>query len=186
MQYQLPQFIEVEDKIIGPFTFRQFVYIAGGAGLCYMAYALARQIFSLPLFIALIPPIPIAIFAFALAFYKVNNRPFITVVESAMKYYSGGRLYLWRKEAREVQQATPEKEPVAGLVAPRLSGSKLKDLSWSLDVSDNKAVAEKIEDTANLYKHQTSMTSAPRPVDLSEKYSYHNANSKTNTSVHTN
>ncbi|TSC61742.1 MAG: SsrA-binding protein, partial [Parcubacteria group bacterium Athens0416_74] len=32
MQFQVPQFIEVEDKIVGPLTFKQFVFIAGGLG----------------------------------------------------------------------------------------------------------------------------------------------------------
>lgn len=36
MQFQVPQFIEVEDKIFGPLTFKQFVYIAGGVALMYL------------------------------------------------------------------------------------------------------------------------------------------------------
>ena len=38
MQFQVPQFIEVEDKIFGPLTFKQFVYVAGGAGLAYLVW----------------------------------------------------------------------------------------------------------------------------------------------------
>ncbi len=33
MRFEVPQFIDVEDKIFGPFTFKQFLYLAGGAGL---------------------------------------------------------------------------------------------------------------------------------------------------------
>ena len=52
MQYQLPQFIDIEDKIVGPLTFKQFIYIAGGAGICFIAYRL------LPFWVAVIviPP----------------------------------------------------------------------------------------------------------------------------------
>ena len=32
MQFQVPQFIEIEDKIFGPLTFKQFIYLAGGVG----------------------------------------------------------------------------------------------------------------------------------------------------------
>ena len=33
MMFSVPQFIDVEDKIIGPLTLKQFIYLAGGAGL---------------------------------------------------------------------------------------------------------------------------------------------------------
>ena len=38
MQYQVPQFIDVEDKIFGPFTFKQFIYMIGGIALSYIIY----------------------------------------------------------------------------------------------------------------------------------------------------
>ena len=36
MQYQVPQFIEVEDKIFGPLTFKQLVYVVGGEPCFYL------------------------------------------------------------------------------------------------------------------------------------------------------
>ena len=38
MQFKVPQFLDIEDKIFGPFTFKEFVYLAGGAGLCFILY----------------------------------------------------------------------------------------------------------------------------------------------------
>jgi len=38
MRFKVPQFIDIEDKIFGPFSFKQFVYLAGGAGLCYIFF----------------------------------------------------------------------------------------------------------------------------------------------------
>ena len=40
MQFQVPQFIEIEDKIFGPLTFKQFIYLAGGGGLCFLLYTI--------------------------------------------------------------------------------------------------------------------------------------------------
>ena len=76
MNFQVPQFIEIEDKIFGPLTFKQFIYIAGSAGLAFICYAF------LPLFIAFIPILIIVAFGLALAFYQVNERPFIFTIES--------------------------------------------------------------------------------------------------------
>ena len=39
MQFQVPQFLDVEDKIVGPFTIKQFIYLAGGVGMGYSQHA---------------------------------------------------------------------------------------------------------------------------------------------------
>lgn len=134
MRFQVPQFIDVEDKIFGPFTFRQFVYLAGGAGLSFLLWRL------LPNFIALLLIIPVGAFAGALAFIKVNNRPFIDMVESAFNYFLRDKLYLWKKEKKKAAEAkkTSAEEAKAPQYVPTLSESKLHDISWGLDVFDSR------------------------------------------------
>ena len=132
MRYQVPQFIEIEDKIFGPLTIKQFIYLCGGAGISYLVYA-ATSAF-LPLLVIILIVLPIIAFAVALAFYKINNKPLINVVESALKYYVGGKLYIWKKDVRPIikQEQTATQNP---LTLPKLSESKLKDLAWNLDIS---------------------------------------------------
>lgn len=127
MRFQVPQFIEVEDKLFGPLTLKQFLYLAGGAGIIVVAFSF------LPKFLAFLIALPILIVSLALSFYKVNNRPFINAFESFFKYTVGEKLYIWKKEAKE-GKAGIRKEANPQLLVPRLSDSKLKDLSWSLDV----------------------------------------------------
>ncbi|HMA77641.1 MAG TPA: PrgI family protein, partial [Candidatus Paceibacterota bacterium] len=69
MRFEVPQFIEVEDKIFGPFTWRQFIYLIGGGGIAAVLFITNGFLF---LFIGL----PIGALAILLAFYPVNNRPF--------------------------------------------------------------------------------------------------------------
>jgi hypothetical protein len=136
MEYQVPQFIEVEDKIFGPFTLKQFIYLAGGAGLC------AILIIYLHI-IGFILSIPVIAFVLALAFYKVNSKSFIEILEAGFNYYIGGRLYLWRKDAPPKAQA-----PITPVAAPAtreklgLSAGKLRELAWSLDIKDVTAAQE--------------------------------------------
>jgi hypothetical protein len=135
MEYQVPQFIEVEDKIFGPFTFKQFVYIAGGVGLCAIAF------FYLPVIFALLVSLPVAAFAGALAFYKVNNKPFEDVLEAGFSYFLGSRLYLWKKVPKSEKDApSAPTGPVAPPERPKvmLERGKLHDLAWSLDIKDRK------------------------------------------------
>lgn len=135
MKYQVPQFIGVEDKIFGPFTFKQFAYLAGSAGACFLSYKL------LPAYIGIIVAIPFGMLGAALAFYKVNGRPFIDVVQSAFEYITKNRLYIWKKEDNKPKSAEEAEEKAVqsfmpGSAIPKLSDSKLKELSWSLDIND--------------------------------------------------
>jgi hypothetical protein len=133
MRHQVPQFIEVKDKIFGPLTFKQFVYLVGAGGFLFLSIRM------LPLFIALIVALPVVALGLALAFYKVNGMPFIFTLEAAFKYFIGGKLYIWKKETKEKEKEAEKKE--TQVYIPKLSSSKLSDLSWELDIK------EKIEES---------------------------------------
>ena len=131
MNFQVPQFIEVEDKIFGPLTFKQFVYLAGGAGAIFIIYTL------LPLWLGLWLIIPIALLALALAFYKVNNRSFVYVLEAGFRYLFRAKLYLWQRQDRVAQATSIVIGAERPIEIPKLSQSKLRDLAWSLDIKEN-------------------------------------------------
>ena len=67
MQYQVPQFIELEDKIVGPLTIKQFGYIAGAGAICFIFFFTLR--FGFALFLSA----PVGSLALALAFGKVKG-----------------------------------------------------------------------------------------------------------------
>ncbi|MEY3783922.1 MAG: hypothetical protein RLZZ230_244 [Candidatus Parcubacteria bacterium] len=92
MRFEVPQFIEIEDKIFGPLTWRQFLYLSGGVGMS------AVMFFTLPFLLFVILGLPLAILSGALAFYPVNNRPFSFFLEAILNYVSRQRLYLWRQK----------------------------------------------------------------------------------------
>ena len=136
MRFQVPQFIEVEDKIFGPLTIKQFVYLVGSGGLAFVAVKL------LPTFIGVILGLPLIAFGIALAFYKPNERqPFVLFVEYAFRYFFSEKLYIWRKQDKKpVAQATGggadgERSDLDALYVPRLADSKLKDMTWNLDIA---------------------------------------------------
>lgn len=131
MQFQVPQFIEIEDKLFGPFTFKQFTYLVGGGGMIFVLYKI------LPFFIAVLIIIPIAILTLALTFYKINGKPFIFYLQAAIEYAMRSRLYIWKQ--RLVKPGTEKSEgtlPQITSVVPKVSKSRLSDISWNLDVSE--------------------------------------------------
>lgn len=132
MQFQVPQFIEMEDKIVGPMTFRQFVYVAGGAGLAYLLWRLFPTFIGAPLALGAIG------LGAALAFMQYNGRPLILALESGFYYFLRTKLYLWDTERKSKKK---KEEIEAAAVAPqipipKLSDSKLHELAWSLDIKE--------------------------------------------------
>jgi hypothetical protein len=95
MRFEVPQFIEIEDKIFGPLTWRQFLYLGGGVGLGVVLF------FTTSFLVFLFVGLPVTILAGALAFYPVNNRPFSFFLEAIIEYVRGHKLYLW-KQRREI------------------------------------------------------------------------------------
>lgn len=132
MQFQVPQFIEIEDKIFGPLTLKQFLYLAGGVGA-----SIALFIYIPIKIIAILLIIPVAAFSLALTFYKINNKPFIDTVQSAFYYFLGGKLYLWKKQEKKKVLKIQEQKKGSLLSVPKMSESKLKDLTWSLDIKES-------------------------------------------------
>lgn len=131
MQHQVPQFIDVEDKIFGPLTAKQFFYVVAGASMIFIMYVF------LQLWLVIILGIPIGSFFAALAFLKLNGIPFIKIVSNALTYASSNRLFLWKK----VPKAVKSEQEILGtqleLSGTKLTQNKLQDLSWSLDVQKN-------------------------------------------------
>lgn len=128
-QYQVPQFIDIEDKIIGPLTLKQFIYLAAGGGAIVAAFYLLPFI----LFIAI--ALPIGGLSLGLAFLKINGVPFPKILASMIGYLMKPHLYLWKQLPPEVKkEVLPSTETETAMTVPKLTESKLQDLSWSLDI----------------------------------------------------
>lgn len=137
MQFKVPQFLDIEDKIFGPFTFSEFSYLVGGAGLSFIIYKLFG------FFLGFIPIILVVGFSLALVFYKPNNKPFINMLENGFKYLIQDKLFIWkRKTQKKDNKNGKQKKSIetqeSAIEGPKLTGSKLNDLAWSLDVLDLK------------------------------------------------
>ncbi|HAQ02675.1 TPA: hypothetical protein DEP30_00620 [Candidatus Nomurabacteria bacterium] len=133
MQFKVPQFIDIEDKIFGPFTFRQFAYLIGGGGIVYVLYRL------LPFWISIFLILPIIGLTICLVFVKINTKPFEYYLEAAFTYFISSKLYIWKQR---LVKKSDKLEEVSALTTmsnvPMLTENKLKDLSWSLDIQDKK------------------------------------------------
>ncbi len=134
MRFEVPQFINIPDKLFGPFTFKQALYLVGGGGMIFVLHKL------LPSFASILLGLPIAAFSLALVFYKPNGRPFIHMVESFIVYTFTNKFYLWRQHEPEpgAQDVTQVHAafPQEGALPKEDGHQKISDLAWSLDILD--------------------------------------------------
>lgn len=132
MRFQVPQFIDIEDKIFGPLTIKQFLYLGGGAGMTFALWVMLPNFIATPFIIIVLG------LSLALAFYEKDNQPFINILESGFKFMINSKLYVWKKTPKINKKRGVAKETniTDDIQVPRLSDSKLSDLSWSLDIKD--------------------------------------------------
>ena len=95
-QYKVPQDVEADDKLIGPFSFRQFVYLLIAAGLI----ALAVGMFQLFPLLAIIP-VPFVFFFLALALPLKKDQPMETYLAALVSYYIKPRSRVWMPGQKE-------------------------------------------------------------------------------------
>ncbi len=130
-QFTVPQFIDVEDKIIGPITARQFIIILAG----FILIAICYRLFDFSLFLT------VAVFLFGLsitfAFVKINGRPFHLFVLNLTQTIKRPSLRVWNHLAGKTGSDYDKKEkPIvkaAKTPIEHLPQSRLAELSLIVD-----------------------------------------------------
>lgn len=127
MRFKVPQFTKIEDKVIGPFTWRQFIYFGGGLGVSIGLFVYTN------IFVFTFLGLPVAILAALLAFYPVNNQPFSIFLEGVVMYYfKNSQLYLWEKDTKTIYRE--QSEEISTTSGPKHKPQNLASLSRKLDL----------------------------------------------------
>lgn len=138
MQFQVPQFIERESKIVGPLTFKQFLYLAGAGLVLFLLYFyFAAKNFVLFMLLTFI----LIGVTLSFAFINIGGRPLPAVLLNLLSFSISPKIYLWRK--REISPMSPiiiktekeEEKPSAPGPIPRIAEkSQLKKLSTKIEI----------------------------------------------------
>lgn len=128
MRYVVPQFIDVEDKIIGPLTTRQFLILLVTAFVMFIEYKLA----DFGLF--LLTGIPTLIVGGIFAFFRVNGQPFHYFLLNMVQTFRRPSLRVWDKEYTDAElmdiiKKPPPPPPPARIRKEPLAATKLTELS---------------------------------------------------------
>jgi len=131
MRFTIPQFIDIEPKIIGPITPRQFILLIFGGGTIFLCY----KIFSFWTFIAITLLLIIPIFG-AFTFVKVNGRPFHYFVLNFIQVLKKPNLRIWQKEYLLEKEIVHKKEKITiepTILRKPLPKSRLSELALQVD-----------------------------------------------------
>ncbi len=136
MRFQVPQFIDIEDKIVGPFTLKQFLMYVAACMLLVPVYIYT----DLALFITI--ALPVLGIAAAFAHVKVYGRSLSQVVFAGIVYTSKGQLYIWHRQKNQ-----PFK-----IVDPEWSAHINEKINTSLTrpASSLNVIAQSLETTGNV------------------------------------
>ena len=103
MKFQLPQFIETEVKLVGPFTLKQFLWIAGGVSLLFVLFIVVKGFWFFVL------AIPITVASLTLAFLKVQGLPLINYLSYVLAYHLTPKRYLYQNEREDNLPVNPQR-----------------------------------------------------------------------------
>jgi len=131
MRFTVPQFIEREAKIIGPLTFKQFIYI-GSAGLaCFVIY------FSFSFDIFLMSCFFFGGIASAFAFLEIGGIPLSKFIWNFFKYSLSPKVYVWKKGElgeKNIQETINTKEYQTEEINLSVEGkSSLKNIKTKIE-----------------------------------------------------
>lgn len=132
--YKVPQDVEAEDKLLGPFTFRQFIYLI----IAFMAGALAWGLYNL-LPILVIIPLPIILVFAALALPLRKDQPMETYLAAMVSYFLKPRIRLWSPDRLDslIEITVPRQEEK--ILTKNLSQEEAQErFSYLAQIADSK------------------------------------------------
>ena len=130
MQFAVPQFTDVEDKLIGPLTLKQFLFLLATGGVVLFFYSLLRFSFFFFLF-----ALPTAGLGVGLTFAKFNGRPLFGYLGAFINFVSRPQARIFKREEPSVIITTQKAKPVAKVSTEpeEPTESRLKKLASLLD-----------------------------------------------------
>lgn len=105
MKYQLPQFIETEVKLVGPFTLKQFLWLAAGGAILFVLYFFLHGI------VFIISAIPVIALSLSLAFLKVEGGPLINYFANMLSFYLTPKKYLFTNDKQSTDWVRMNQPP---------------------------------------------------------------------------
>ncbi|PIR73277.1 MAG: hypothetical protein COU40_03425 [Candidatus Moranbacteria bacterium CG10_big_fil_rev_8_21_14_0_10_35_21] len=127
MLFNIPQFIDKEDKIVGPLTAKQLGWMFGGGTTLLVLW----NILDMSAFI--VASVFVAAIFGALAFYRPNGQPLIAFIFSAMRFLFRPKMYLWKRIPETAKMKRTVKKDRGKKIEKSFSEKNAQEISKILD-----------------------------------------------------
>lgn len=141
----VPSDVDIEDKIIGPFTLKQFIYLVIGAMAVFIIYTLFKNNILLVVVLSL----PVVIIVLAFVFFKFNEQPFEQFLAAFIAFYSKPTKRLWQRDntledikRSEVVKKKGGQPPKTRRLTEEAFVSRIEELAYFLDTQTPQALSE--------------------------------------------
>ncbi|EKE19871.1 MAG: hypothetical protein ACD_8C00094G0015 [uncultured bacterium] len=128
MLINVPQYIDVEDKIVGPITAKQLGWLIGGSILLLILWN------TLSFVMFCIIGFPVAVVFLSFAFFKPYGQPLGSFVVFGILYYFRPKIYVWKRTPQKVTDVA-QKIQAQTVVVPdkHITQESLRNLARLLD-----------------------------------------------------
>lgn len=129
MLFNIPQFIDKEDKIVGPLTAKQLGWMFGAGGVMLLLWA----ILDISAFI--MASIPVAAIFGALAFYRPNNMSLIAFIFSSVQFFFRPKMYIWKRVPDIIKIQKKKHQPIKTISRDTriINNDRIKEITKLLD-----------------------------------------------------
>lgn len=126
--FSVPQFIDVEDKIAGPLTWRQLGWMLSMGGAVFIVKS------SLPGTWGYVASVPVVLLFMALAFYRPNGQPFVYFLFHGLTFLFRPKVSVWERPPTVLPQRIKRAlvDPDAGR-SKVLSSDEIRELAQMVD-----------------------------------------------------
>lgn len=150
-QYKVPQDVEAEDKLIGPLSLRQFIYVLIGLGWAGLMFLILRS----QVIIMVIAIIPITGFFLILGFGRRKEQSFERYFLAWIKYMFVPRVRVWDKDLAQDERIKADIKPPEVITNKNVQRSSLQQLALVMDthgtMKDPSIQLQDEENTAAMY-----------------------------------
>lgn len=130
--FNVPQFIDVEDKIAGPLTVKQLLWLIGMTGVLLVIF------FALDGAVMIITAVPVVLLFIALAFYRPNGQPLIAYFGNAFLFLFRPKVMMWDRPVGGMLRKPTVKKSETVETQPRSKAVSAEDIRRLAEMIDRK------------------------------------------------
>lgn len=138
MQFPVPQFLEVEDTVVGPLTVKQSIFLGAAGAIVFMSVLVLKPVYAVFVSILALSA------ALAFSFYRPNGRPLLVYIQNFILFGTKPKLYIWKRDPegflvkRSIKRETVK--DTRDMEYKIVSRNRLQELAWMLDTRQDMEV----------------------------------------------